>query len=82
MPVSTMTSKGQVTIPKSIRDRLELQTGDRLDFRLEEDGTIRIYPIARKVVDVFGVLAEKAKGSYTTREIDERLAAALRKRRK
>jgi len=42
MPKSTLTSKGQVTIPKSIRDRLSLRIGDRLDFRLDSRGGIMV----------------------------------------
>ena len=42
MPKSTLTSKGQVTIPKSIRDRLSLQIGDRLIFRLDSRGGIKV----------------------------------------
>ena len=44
MPVTTLTSKGQVTIPKPIRDRLGLKTGDALDFRFAEDGTLVVSP--------------------------------------
>lgn len=39
MEMSKISSKGQVTIPKSIRDRLELSEGDRIVF-LEENGRI------------------------------------------
>ena len=39
---ATVTSKGQVTIPKRIRDRLGLSAGTELEFVLEEDGTIRV----------------------------------------
>lgn len=42
MPKSTLTSKGQVTIPKSIRDRLSLSIGDRLIFRLDSRGGIKV----------------------------------------
>ena len=42
MPQNTLTSKGQVTIPKSIRDRLSLQIGDRLIFRLDSRGGIKM----------------------------------------
>lgn len=35
MAHSTVTSKGQVTIPKSIRDRLRIEPGSRLAFRME-----------------------------------------------
>ena len=79
MPISTVTSKGQVTIPKSVRERLHLRTGDKLDFRVEEDGTIRVHPIARKVSEVFGLLAEKAGRAYSAEESREKLAGAFKK---
>lgn len=44
MPTSTLTSKGQVTIPKQIRDRLGLQVGDRLEFRIDSRGKLRVEP--------------------------------------
>ncbi|SDJ25059.1 AbrB/MazE/SpoVT family DNA-binding domain-containing protein [Natribacillus halophilus] len=39
MEVSRVTSKGQVTIPKAIREQLKLQEGDKLAF-IEENGKI------------------------------------------
>lgn len=81
MPVSTITSKGQVTLPKKVRDRLHLKAGDKLDFRVEEDGSIRAYPIARKVSEVFGVFAEKASQPYTAAETKKRLEEAFKKGR-
>jgi AbrB family looped-hinge helix DNA binding protein len=45
MPVSedaTVTSKGQVTIPKRIRDALGIDAGTELEFVLEDDGTVRV----------------------------------------
>ena len=41
---ATVTSKGQVTIPKRIRDELGLSAGTAVEFVLEEDGTIRVRP--------------------------------------
>ncbi len=38
MPLATLTSKGQVTIPKSVRDSLHLQTGDKVDFVITQNG--------------------------------------------
>ena len=41
---STITSKGQVTIPKAIRDRLGLAAGDTLEFTVDEEGRILARP--------------------------------------
>ena len=41
---STVTSKGQITLPAEIRKRLNLQPGDKLDFIVREDGTIEVHP--------------------------------------
>lgn len=40
MPTSTLTTRGQTTIPKSIRDALDLQPGDRLEFTLQGDRVV------------------------------------------
>lgn len=37
---TTVTSKGQVTIPKPVRDRLGIEPGNAVEFRLEADGRI------------------------------------------
>jgi len=41
---ATVTSKGQVTIPKAFRDALGLAEGTKLEFVLEDDGSIRVRP--------------------------------------
>ena len=64
MSEATLTSKGQITIPKSIRDSLNLQTGDRLAFSLVGDKQALLQPITTSVDDVYGVLhrpGQKAK---------------------
>lgn len=44
---ATLTSKGQITIPREVRRRLGLQTGDKLLF--EHDGeTVRVRPLRRQ----------------------------------
>ncbi len=39
---ATVTSKGQVTIPKAIRERLGIEAGADLEFRVEDDGTLTV----------------------------------------
>ncbi|HET7323757.1 MAG TPA: AbrB/MazE/SpoVT family DNA-binding domain-containing protein [Halococcus sp.] len=39
---ATMTSKGQITIPKEIRERLDLERGEKVSFELTEDGTVHL----------------------------------------
>ncbi|WP_435185024.1 AbrB/MazE/SpoVT family DNA-binding domain-containing protein [Halobellus sp. EA9] len=41
---ATVTSKGQVTIPKRIRDALGIDSGTEVEFVLEDDGTLRLRP--------------------------------------
>ncbi len=41
---ATITSKGQVTIPKSIRDRFGLDAGTEVEFVVEADGSIVVRP--------------------------------------
>jgi len=61
MPSSTLTSKGQVTIPKTIRDRLELHEGDTLEFSLDEAGRI-VVRLEKTMGGICGVLKEFAPG--------------------
>lgn len=48
--VTTITSKGQVTIPKPVREKLNLQPGDLVDFVIEDDGGIRLMPVADSIL--------------------------------
>jgi len=61
MPLATMTSKGQVTVPKEVRERLGLRAGVRVEFRIEEDGTAKMVPASRKVAQLVGALSGHAK---------------------
>lgn len=70
MSIATMTSKGQVTIPKKIRDMFHLGAGDKLDFQLTDSGMIVVRPVTRKVAEVFGCLESKVHRSATIEEIN------------
>lgn len=59
MPTATLTSKGQITLPKAIRDWLRLAAGDRVDFVIRDDGTIVLRPATADVRDLKGLLHRK-----------------------
>ena len=62
MTLSTLTSKGQIVIPKQIRDRLDLHAGDMMDFVLQEDGSVLLKPATEDVHSLSGALARPGQG--------------------
>jgi len=81
VPRTTITSKGQVTIPKRVRDRLGLRAGDRLDFSVQPDGTLHVsrVPDGEDDLPLYGMFAEAGAkyGPQTLEEMDEAIAEAV-----
>jgi AbrB family looped-hinge helix DNA binding protein len=42
MPTATVTAKGQVTLPKKVREALRIKPGDQIDFVLGAEGEVRL----------------------------------------
>jgi len=53
---ATLTSKGQVTIPKAVRNRLHLKAGDKVEFVFHEN-SVEMIPVSGSVRDLKGMLA-------------------------
>lgn len=70
MSVSTVTVKGQVTIPKEVRDALQIGAGDKVAFMVREDGVVELRPATVDLKDLVGVLAVKGK-RLTIEQINE-----------
>jgi len=67
---TNVTSKGQVTIPKPIRDRLGIQPGDAVDFRMDTDGRIILVKLgAAPPPSRFEAMRGRAGAGLTTDEI-------------
>jgi antitoxin PrlF len=81
MPSSTITSKGQVTVPKRVRDFLTVRTGDRLDFIIEDNERVVIRPGTASVEDLKGALHRKGRRAITLEEMEEAIAERHRIRR-
>jgi AbrB family looped-hinge helix DNA binding protein len=75
---ATLTSKGQLTLPKEIRDRLRLDAGAILDFQIQADNTItarHVQPDARRVR---GLLKSPHAVPLTVEQMDEAVSKRMR----
>lgn len=70
MPTATITSKGQVTIPKQVRQHLHLGAGDRVEFVVQEAGTVVLRSLDRSVRDLFDLLPRTEGPAPTLEELD------------
>lgn len=78
-----VTSKGQITVPKTVRERLNVGPGDYLVFREEADGTIVVEAATSDVMALAGSVASKVRGvSVEAMQDAVQQAAAARARRK
>jgi len=66
MTTATMTSKGQVTIPAEVRQRMGLGTGDRIEFVEIEAGAFAIKPAIDDVRSLKGLLRKPGKAVSVT----------------
>lgn len=61
MSESTLSSKGQITIPKAVRERLNLEPGDRVYFDVRDDGSVLMIARNQPLESLFGLLKDKIK---------------------
>ena len=77
MTRSTVTSKGQITIPKEIRDQMGLKPGDRVDFVTDRAGRISLRAINTDFRSLRGILKSKRTRPLTLKEMDEAIARGV-----
>lgn len=76
IPVNAETSKGQVTIPKQIRDALRIGAGDRVAFIVRQDGVVELRPETVDLKVLYGMLTHKGK-PVTVQEMNEGIAEVM-----
>lgn len=69
MSDSTLTSKGQVTIPKDVRERLGLKAGDRVTFTPMPDGTVLMRAKTGRMKELGGILFEEGRAPVPTEKL-------------
>jgi AbrB family looped-hinge helix DNA binding protein len=80
---ATLTSKGQVTVPASIRTAMGIKSGDKLHFTPTDAEAYLITPVRRgDLLDLAGIFADAGKrvGNLSIREMRRRTAIAREKR--
>lgn len=73
MPTATVTSKGQVTVPKRVREYLHLEEGDQVDFVIEADGEVHLQPVRSSVRRLFGMLRRPGASPVSVEQMHEDL---------
>ena len=81
MATGTVTSKGQTTIPKEVRDHLHLNPGDKLDFLIDAEGRVVLRPTTLDVRKLKGMLKRKRGKPVALEEMNRAISeGAARKR--
>ena len=80
MVTATLTSKGQLTIPKAVRDSLHLHAGDRIAFVVHGDSEATMKPITKSVDEVFGRLHSPGQPQRSVEEMKAVVAQRMRER--
>jgi antitoxin PrlF len=75
MTVATITTKGQTTIPKRIREHLKLHAGDRLDFVIDDSGEVLLRPATSDVTELEGILHRPGIKTVSIEEMSRAIKA-------
>lgn len=80
MASATVTSKGQITIPKKIRDFLNVKSGDRLDFDIAAGGTVVVRPGGGDIKALKGLLRRAGRRPVGLAAMEAAIARHHRRR--
>lgn len=80
MSQATITSKGQITIPKDVRNVLHLESGSKVDFFINDNGEAVMRSLSKTTEDVFGILSSPKRRKVSVKEMDKKLKNTLKMR--
>jgi antitoxin PrlF len=78
MPTATMASKGQITIPKEIREQLNLKAGHRLEFTIDT-GKLTVTPRNRDIRSLKGSIRLRRRRPVSVTQMNEAIAEGFAK---
>jgi antitoxin PrlF len=74
MTTATITSKGQITIPASVREALKIEAGDRIEFVEVNPGRFEFFAATRSVKELKGMFG-KSKKRVSIKDMNRAIAA-------
>jgi antitoxin PrlF len=74
MSVATLTSKGQITLPKDIREHLKVSAGDEISFILGDGGDVRVRPMNKSLWELKGMLKKPGQKPITLAQMKDAIA--------
>lgn len=80
--LATVTDKGQVTLPKAIRDLLSIRPGSRIDFQVNADKTLTARVQTRGSEGLFGLLQRPGQRTVAIEDMDDAITQMVRERSK
>ena len=80
MPKATITYKGQITLPKAVREQLGVQPGDRVSFREIEGGAIVVEADTVDLMELKGAVRSRRDG-VTVEQMNQAIRAAAARAR-
>jgi len=54
--IATLTAKGQITLPKDLRSKLDLHAGDKMDFVMLDNGVLQLTPLKQSPRKLKGIV--------------------------
>ena len=76
MATATLTSKGQITIPRAVRDHLGVETGDVLDFIIDPAGNVRVRAASGAVSALKGMLHRPSRAAVSPAAMEQAIPKA------
>ncbi|MBE7382256.1 MAG: AbrB/MazE/SpoVT family DNA-binding domain-containing protein [Leptolyngbya sp. SIO1E4] len=71
---TTLTDTGQITLPEEIRQHLKLTSGSRIEFIIDENGQVKIFPLNVAVETLSGILQQSGTHPTSIEDMDAAIA--------
>lgn len=81
MATATLSSKGQITLPKVVRERLRVDTGDQVDFVLNDRGDVVVRAATLDISELKGLLKRSRARPVTIEDMNAAIARAHSRKR-